>query len=278
MERHIMPQLRNALVTGASSGIGRELVRQLVLDRGMTVLATARRADRLETLAAELPGGRVEIVAGDLCDPGFRDHLWDRSLALPGGIDLLINNAGVGNYAELIDQDAHVVRQIVELNLVALIDLSRKAARHMKTRKYGQILQMSSVLGFVGMPASAVYVATKHAVNGFVKSLRYELRGTGVRVWAACPGQTQSEFRRAALGWRNQNQDEQQPSTGEPTDSVVRAIVKAIDGSRTFFVPTWRAWAVVFLARWMPGTFDWLMGHWAKRWYREVLRRESDLT
>src|SRR5215207_3684800 len=82
------PQMpRHALVTGASSGLGRELVRQLVHDRGMTVLATARRLDRLEALAAELPEGRVVVVDGDLADPDFRARLWERAEALPGGID-----------------------------------------------------------------------------------------------------------------------------------------------------------------------------------------------
>ena len=119
---------------------------------------------------------------------------------MPGGVDLLVNNAGMGNYSEFVAQDPAAIRQIIELNLVALIDLSQKAARHMKDRGAGQILQISSVLGFIGLRDSAVYVASKHAVNGLVKSLRYELWGTGVRVWAACPGRTQSEFRQVALG------------------------------------------------------------------------------
>src|SRR3954454_8078965 len=97
--------LQNALVTGASAGLGRELVRQLVVDRGMTVLATARRSDRLESLAAELPEGRVIVVPGDLADPDFRRQLWESAERLPGGIDLLVNNAGVGHYAEFADQD-----------------------------------------------------------------------------------------------------------------------------------------------------------------------------
>ena len=82
------------------------------------------------------------------------------------------------------------IRLIIELNLMALLDLTQKAANYMRQRDSGQILQISSVLGFVGIPYSAVYAASKHAVNGLVKSLRYELRGTGVRVWAACPGRT----------------------------------------------------------------------------------------
>ncbi len=215
-----MPQtLRggHAVVTGASSGLGRELVRQLVRDRDMTVLATARRLDRLESLAAEWPVGRVITMAGDLADPGFRQALWERAEALPGGVELLVNNAGVGNYSDFTEQDPAAIRQIIELNLMALIDLSQKAARHMEARGAGRILQVSSVLGFVGIGESAVYAASKHAVNGLVKSMRYELAGTGVRVWAACPGRTVSEFSTAAGGaarapsWPGR----------EPTDRVV---------------------------------------------------------
>jgi short-subunit dehydrogenase len=251
----------NAVVTGASSGLGREFVRQLVLDRGMNVLATARRSDRLQELATELPPGRVEILTGDLCDPDFRQRLWERALEFAGGVDLLVNNAGAGNYAQLVDQDPRAIRHIIELNLVALIDLTQNAARHMKARGAGQILQISSVLGFIGLPGSAVYVATKHAVNGLVKSLRYELRGTGVHVWAACPGRTESEFRLAALGDRR-DQLAHLP-TGEPAARVVRAIVRRLDGHAAFLMPTWRAWAAVTLAHCFPAPFDWVMGRWA---------------
>lgn len=244
------------MVTGASSGLGREIVRQLVRDAGMTVLATARRLDRLEALAAELPAGRVLTVAGDLADADFRQSLWERALGLPGGVDLLVNNAGVGHYAEFADQDPGPIRQIIELNLMALIDLSQKAARHMKARGGGQILQISSVLGFVGIAESAVYAASKHAVNGLVKSLRYELAGTDVRVWAACPGRTMSEFSEVA------NRGAAKPPSWparEPTDRVVRGIVRGLYGRRAFVFPTWRAWLVVAAASWLPGPVDWLM-------------------
>jgi uncharacterized protein len=245
-----------ALVTGASSGLGRELVRQLVLDRGMRVLATARRQDRLESLAAELPSGRVEILAGDLADPGFRQILWDHALKFEGGVDLLVNNAGLGNYAEFAEQDPEQIRQMIELNLMALIDLSQKAARHMKSKRSGQILQISSVLGFIGLADSAVYVATKHAVNGLVKSLRYELWGTGVRVWAACPGRTMSEFSEVAGGKTGKGHS--WPGR-EPTDRVVRGIVRGLDRRRGFVLPTWRAWTIVTLAHWLAIPFDWIM-------------------
>jgi short-subunit dehydrogenase len=259
----------NAVVTGASSGLGRELVRQLVADRGMTVLATARRRDRLEALAAEFPAGRVDILAGDLTDADFRRRLWDRALAMPEGVDLLVNNAGVGNYCEFATQDHQAIHRIFDVNVTALIDLSQKAVRHMKARGAGQILQISSLLGFIGLRDSAAYVASKHAINGLVRSLRYELRGTGVRVWAACPGRTQSEFRQSALGAAGVNFADS--PHGEPTAKVVRAIVRGIDGRSVFLMPTWRAWAVVTLAHWLPPLFDWIMLRWAPSSYRDAL-------
>jgi uncharacterized protein len=263
----------NALVTGASSGLGRELVRQLVLDRGMTVLATARRLDRLEALAAELPPGRTQIVAGDLTEPDFRRRLWQQAEAMSGGLELLVNNAGMGNYSELATQDPGVIRQIIELNLVALFDLTQQAALYMKGRRHGQILQISSVLGFIGIRDAAVYTATKHAVNGLVKSLRYELSGSGVRVWAACPGRTESEFRQVALGGRA-SQVGRLPR-GEPTAKIAGAIVRGLDRRAAFVLPSWRAWALVSLAHWLPAPFDWIMGRWSPGSYHKRLHQEK---
>jgi uncharacterized protein len=148
--------------------------------------------------------------------------------------------------------------------------LSQKAARYMKARRAGQILQISSVLGFIGIAHSAIYTASKHAVNGLVKSLRYELRGTGVRVWAACPARTESEFRRVASGGQS---DAAKSPQGEPTAKIVRAIVRGIDGRSAFLLPSWRAWAVVTLAHWLPAPFDWAMNRWSPGSYRDVLNR-----
>lgn len=264
-----MSPLKTALVTGASAGIGREIVRQLVRDRGMTVLATARRLDRLRDLAAELPPGSVLVLDGDLADPAFRARLWAHAeSSFPGGLDLLVNNAGLGHYAEFAEQDQGAWRRMVEVNLMALMDLSQRAAGSMKARGSGQIVEISSILGFVGIPYSAVYVATKHAVNGLVKSLRYELRGTGVRVWAACPGLTESEFASVASGISG---GPRRKVRGAPADRVVRAILRGLDRPRRFLLPGWTPWAVVTLAHWLPGPFEWFMERWSPCYFREEL-------
>lgn len=261
-----------ALVTGASAGLGRAIVGLLVRERGMTVLATARRADRLDALRAELPPGTVHTLPGDLADPAFRADLWRwaEGQTAPRGLDLLINNAGVGHYDDFAEQDPAQIRAIIELNLMALMDLTQRAIGPMRARGSGQICQISSSLGFVGLPYSAAYVASKHAVNGLVKSLRYELAGTGVRVWAACPGQTESEFRQVAL---DGHQSPANAWNGEPTDRVARGIVHGLDRRAPFVFPTAIPRLVSAAADWLPGPFDWFMRHHArKRFGREIGR------
>ncbi len=256
---------RTALVTGASSGIGRELVVQLVRS-GWTVLATARRVDRLEELAVELveAPGRVLTLDGDLTDPAFRDRLWTEAETRLSQVDLLINNAGLGHYSRLEHQPRKAIERIIAVNIEALIDLTRLALGQMVPRRSGQIVQISSVLGFVGIPYSAVYTASKFAVHGLVKSLRYELRGSGVQVWAACPGRTRSEFAQQASEGRGVTADHG-PIKGEPTERIVRAIVRKIESKRRPYLvmPSFNPAVVRFLAHWLPGPYEWVTERYA---------------
>ncbi len=259
--------LKTAVVTGASAGIGREIVRQLVLDRGMIVLATARRRDRLESLVSELPAGKVQIIEGDLADPEFRARLWQHAeTTFPEGVDLLINNAGVGHYAEFSEQPVDAWRSILEVNVAAVFDLTQRATKHMKTRKFGQIVEISSILGFFGIPYSAAYVASKHAVNGLVKCLRAELKSSGVKIWAACPGRTESEFASVALG---RSGGPGRDSKGEPTSKIVRNILKGLDRKRRWVLPSFSAWFMVMISHWLPGPFSWAMERWGASHFRK---------
>ncbi|WP_435006429.1 SDR family NAD(P)-dependent oxidoreductase [Tundrisphaera lichenicola] len=257
-------------MTGASSGLGREIARQLVLDHGYRVLATARRLDLLEQLRDEMPLGSMEIMEGDLSDPNFRESLWAWAEADRGRIDLLVNNAGLGNYADFGEQDFEVVRQLVEVNLMALMDLTQRAIRHMRIIGKGQILQISSTLGFVAMPYAAVYNATKHAVNGLVKTLRYELRDSGVRVWAACPSRIRTDFRTSALG---RDCEDHARLHGESVESVARGILRGLKSQETFRKPTWNARLVVGIAHWLPGPFEWFMIRWAPAHFAREIGR-----
>jgi short-subunit dehydrogenase len=262
-----------ALVTGASSGLGREIARQLVIERGMIVLATGRSLDRLATLRDQLPEGSIRILDGDLADAPFRARLWDWAEGQFGRVDLLINNAGLGNYADFADQDFAAIRSIVEINLIALMDLTRRAIRPMRARKSGEIVQISSTVGSVGMPYAAGYVASKHAVNGLTKTLRYELKGSGVKIWAACPGRIQTSFRSSALGEGRVDH----ASQGEPAERVARGILRGLGRNGGFLAPTWIAWAILTLERWLPGPFEWFMMRWAPGHFaREIGRKDPE--
>jgi uncharacterized protein len=260
-----------ALVTGASSGLGREIVRQLVLDRGMLVLATARRLDRLESLQGELPEGSVAILDGDLADPGFRQRLWTWVENRTQRVDLLVNNAGLGDYTEFADQDFETIRRVFEVNLFALMDLTQRAIQRMKAQRAGQILQISSTVGSMGLPYAAAYVASKHAVNGLVKTIRYELKGTGVRVWAACPGRFRTEFRSAALGEGRVDY----ASQGEPVEKVARGILRGLGRRGGFHAPTATARGILAVAHWLPGPFEWFMMRWAPGHFAREIGRDS---
>ena len=128
-----------------------------------------------------------------------------------------------------------------------------------------KIVEISSILGFLGIPYSSAYVASKHAVNGLVAALRYELRGSGVKVWAACPGRTASEFASVALG---RSGGPGRDSAGAPTAQVVRNILKGLDRDRRFVLPSLPAKVTVALAHWLPGPFDWFMARWGPRYFR----------
>jgi short-subunit dehydrogenase len=265
-------RLETALVTGASAGIGRELVRQLVMDRGMTVLATARRRDRLAALADELPAGRVLIEAGDVTDPEFRGRLWARAEAMPGGCDLVVNNAGLGHFAEFADQPAEAIERMLSVNLTALMDLTQKAIGHMRARGSGQICEMSSVVGSVGLPYQAVYAATKHFVNGLVKCLRYELRGTGVRIWAACPARTVSEFQAVARGLSGESlATAERFGVSDPVETLVQGIVRGLDSRRAFIYPTSMSATTVRLSSWLPLPWDYFMARLGPAYFRKEM-------
>lgn len=252
--------ITGAIVTGASAGIGRELVRQLATHKqlpDLTIVATARRADRLHDLEQELPPGKILPFPADLASEVDRAALFEFALKHLPQLDLVVNNAGLGAYGPFEKMSPTKIREIINVDFDALADLTARAICVMKPQRSGQIVEISSILGEVGLPYSAAYVAAKHAVNGLVKSIRYELAGTGVSVWAACPGQTVSEFRQiAGAGHASQN-----GKSAEPVEKVVASIVKAIVAgqNRALYYPTWKPWTIAQIARLSPRLWDAMM-------------------
>ena len=183
-----------AVVTGASSGIGLEFARELA-QRGHPVLAVARRRQRLETLArqAAAQAGRIEPLTADLStEQGLTSVV--RRIEELGKVELLINNAGIANAGDF--PEASLDREItaIRVNIDAVVSLTRNVLRGMVQRRSGAVINLASVVAFQPCPHFAVYAATKAFVLSFTEALAEEVKGTGVRVLALCPGSVATEL------------------------------------------------------------------------------------
>ena len=183
-----------AFVTGASAGIGAACVRRLHA-AGMKVAFCARRMDRLEALAAEL-GDRALPLAVDLRDEAAILEAFARIRARWGGVDVLVNNAGLGSDQPLSTGSTAAWREMLEVNVLALCICTREALTDMKRRGVGQVVHVSSMASHRVPPGSGLYSATKYAVRSLTEGLRAELRaeGSAIRVAALSPGYVQTEF------------------------------------------------------------------------------------
>lgn len=191
---------KRALITGASSGIGEAIARQLAA-RGMDLCLVARRAERLQALAADLSarhGVKVSSLSQDLAAPGAALHLFQATEGRGEAIDVLVNNAGCGLQAPLIDVPWEKTAAMIRVNVEALTELSFRFGRAMSDRRRGWILNIASIGAFAPAPTMAVYGATKAYVRSFSEALAFELRGAGVRVCTVSPGLVFTEFHEVA--------------------------------------------------------------------------------
>lgn len=226
-------QEESALVTGASSGIGAAFARRLA-SAGRPVVLVARRADRLEGLAAELRGASqvgVHVVPADLSRAGaVQDVLYEverRGLA----IDLLVNNAGFGTSGPFHQVALERELEEIAVNVTALVELTGRCLPDMVRRGKGAVVNVSSTAAYAPMPYMATYAATKAFVLSFSESLAEELRGTGVKVLCLCPGATRTGFQEVAgielplpeLAWM-------QP------DQVAEEALRALDSGRPVLI------------------------------------------
>src|SRR5215468_5678968 len=188
-----------ALVTGASSGIGIELARQMARD-GHDLVLSARRAAPMHALAAELGahGADSVVIPIDLSKPGAASELAAAVETRGLLIDVLVNNAGLGGIGRLDQLDRGRVNEMLHVNVVALTELTRLLLPGMVARRRGKVMLVASTAGFQPGPRMAVYFATKAYVLSLGEALAYELRGTGVTVTTLCPGATATNFFRAA--------------------------------------------------------------------------------
>jgi hypothetical protein len=188
--------MATALITGASAGLGLEFAKRFAAD-GHDLVLVARRRDRLEALAGQLQqahGVKAHVVAADLALPDGPRRVLEEVRRLEVSVDFLVNNAGFGTSGAFSEIDLKRELEMVQVNIVALLELTRALLPGMVARKSGRILNIGSTAGFQPGPFMAAYYASKAFVNSFTEALWYELRGTGVTATVSCPGATATEF------------------------------------------------------------------------------------
>lgn len=188
-------QNKVALITGASAGIGRACARALARE-GAKLVLTARRQERLEELVAEAKklGTEGVFVIGDAREEDTARKTAERAVSAFGRIDILINNAGMGNYKNLVDTSADEYDEMMDSNVRSTFLFTRHVVPVMIQQRDGLVLMLSSMAGVYGFAGEAVYCATKFAQVGFAQGLDKELRPHGIKVGAICPGGVKTEF------------------------------------------------------------------------------------
>lgn len=189
-----------ALITGASSGIGKELAR-IHAAKGRDLILVARRKELLEDLKEELiskSNVAVHVIQKDLSVVGSSQELYDEVTQNGWQVDYLFNNAGFGGKGAFLDRDLEKDVEMVRLNVMALLKLTHLFGKDMKARGKGKILQTASTAGFLPGPFQNTYFATKAFVVSHTQGLAHELKGTGVSITALCPGPVATEFAQVA--------------------------------------------------------------------------------
>jgi uncharacterized protein len=246
-----------ALVTGASSGIGVTLARELAR-HGAKLILTARRKDRLETFAAELQeqGTEVRIVTADLNDPAAPQQIYDATEGAGLTVDILINNAGLGQHGAFADSPVEQELSQVRVNCEAVVRLTRLFVPHMVERRRGWIMILSSTASFQPVPYLSTYAATKAFDRFFSLGLAAEVARFNVKVTALCPGPTESEFFQVA---RSQNF---MPGKRQSAEQVAQLGIAALARGKRTIVPYFGGKFTAFMVRLLPNG---LITHFVER-------------
>jgi short-subunit dehydrogenase len=249
------------VLTGASSGIGRALAVELARQAAKMVIV-ARRGALLKQLATGVTqrGGKALVVVGDITQPAVQHEVVERAEAAFGGLDILINNAGVSAHGPFETASAERLRQIMDVNFIAAAELIRISLPLLKRGTSPIIVNIGSILGHRGVPLNSEYCASKFALRGFSEALRAEFSGLGIDVLMVSPGSTETELfdhlleQNGQLPWSTKRR--------VSPDRVAKATVVAIRRGRHEIVPSWRGRLLVWLNRLAPWLVDRLMARY----------------
>ncbi len=257
------------LVTGASQGIGRALVVEAA-KRGCKVLAAARSQPLLDELAAEVraAGGTLETVAADITKPEDRAAMVSAATRHFGGLDVLVNNAGIGATGHFMDSEPDVLRQIFETNFFGLTETTRVFLPLLKQGVTPAIVNISSVVGRRALPARSLYSASKFAVAGFSEAIRAELAKDGIDVLVVSPGLTRTNFSKNMLEQKARMQMDHM--RGMTSEEVAVTTLKAMERGTLETTLTFKGKMLVLVNRFAP----WVVDFFSKKKVRELFADE----
>ena len=243
---------KRVIITGASSGIGRELAKQLSAE-GCKLIINARRKERLEELAAQLsqPQASCVIVVGDVTDRNVRARMLAAAQENFGGLDILINNAGIGAMGRFDEATEDRMRQIFEVNFFAVCEFIRESLPLLKAGHEPVIVNLSSVLGHRAVPLKSEYCASKFAIHGFSDAIRAELSQDGIDLLLVSPSTTDSEFFDAAID--DPTKRDWKKGGAMSPEVVASRTLRAIKKRRHEIILTFGGRILVWLDRMIPG-------------------------
>lgn len=242
---------KTALVTGASSGLGVDFA-TILAERGCDLVLVARREERLQKLAEDLRGRhgvQVHVIAMSLAPLGSAQELYGRIRALKVDVDALINNAGFGLHGPFIEIPWQREEEMLLLDVVALVHLTKLFVRDMVARNFGYVLQVSSTGAYQPSPTYASYSAAKAFVLSFGEALSYELRGTNVKVSVLSPGVTETEFLQVAGQAKSLYQRMSMMASRPVAEIGIQAMLRGKPSTVAGVMNALTAWSLRFMPR-----------------------------
>jgi short-subunit dehydrogenase len=258
-------QGRRILITGASSGIGRELALQLA-SLGAKLVLASRSQDKLEALANTLPGAKeVLVVPADVTKEEDRKTILEQATQTFGGLDILINNAGIASWAHFADSTEEILRQIMEVNFFAPAELIRNAIPILTRGVEPAVVNVASMCGRRAMPAWSEYSASKYALCGLTEALRGELARFDIDILLMIPGLTRSEFPSHFL--RMDGRAKIDFDSGMPPAGVATRIIRSLQNNRTETIIGGDARWMLLVNRFFPWFVDYMIARKVKKLY-----------